>query len=39
VNHPAEPHQVREQPRLLSTFQSLLTSHGIELSWPEIRGY
>ncbi|MGI5149499.1 FAD-dependent oxidoreductase [Plantactinospora sp. CA-294935] len=39
LGHGTEPHQVREEPRHLGTFQSILTSHGIELRWPEVRGY
>jgi hypothetical protein len=33
------PHAVRADAALLSDFQTLLTSRGVELRWPEIVGY
>jgi hypothetical protein len=33
------PHAVRDKSDLLQDFQSVLTRRGVELAWPEIRGY
>jgi glycine/D-amino acid oxidase-like deaminating enzyme len=33
------PHAVREKSDLLDEYQSLLVRRGIELAWPEVRGY
>jgi hypothetical protein len=33
------PHAVREKADLLQEFQSVLVKRGVELAWPEIRGY
>jgi hypothetical protein len=32
-------HQVQEDDRLLADFQALLHREGIEISWPDVRGY
>ncbi|TNC24110.1 FAD-dependent oxidoreductase [Amycolatopsis alkalitolerans] len=37
--HRRQPHQVHGDPRLLAEFQSELLSHGVELAWPEVKGY
>ena len=34
-----EPHQVHETERLLAAFQDELVRDGVELAWPEIKGY
>lgn len=33
------PRTVRNTPRLLAEFQSLLTTRGVELHWPDVTGY
>ncbi|SMC85120.1 FAD-dependent oxidoreductase [Kibdelosporangium aridum] len=33
------PHAVREKPDLLNDLQSVLVKRGVELAWPEIKGY
>jgi hypothetical protein len=33
------PHAVRENSDLLQDFQSVLTRRGVELAWPDVRGY
>lgn len=33
------PHAVREKADLLADFKTLLTRRGVELSWPQVRGY
>ncbi|TDC77417.1 FAD-dependent oxidoreductase [Streptomyces hainanensis] len=35
----ATPHQVLADERRLADYQAELTDHGVELSWPEVRGY
>lgn len=32
-----EPHAVRENPELLSEYQSLLTAQGVEIDWPQLK--
>ncbi|MBC9712636.1 FAD-dependent oxidoreductase [Streptomyces sp. TRM66268-LWL] len=39
VEHGLSPRAVRNSPERLETFQRLLTSHGVELRWPDISGY
>jgi hypothetical protein len=34
-----EPHDVRRKEQHLRMFQSTLVADGVELAWPEIRGY
>jgi hypothetical protein len=33
------PHAVRDKADLLQDFQAVLTRRGVELAWPEIKGY
>ena len=39
LRHRTTPHQVRAEPARLADYQSALTGHGVELAWPDIRGY
>ncbi|NED96297.1 FAD-dependent oxidoreductase [Phytoactinopolyspora alkaliphila] len=39
LEHRVTPHQVRADERHLAQYQKCLTSAGIELAWPSIRGY
>ncbi|NEE01645.1 FAD-dependent oxidoreductase [Phytoactinopolyspora halotolerans] len=39
LRHGATPHQVRSDDAHLAAFQQALTDRGVELSWPEVRGY
>lgn len=35
----ARPHQVRSEAGHLAAFQALLVADGVELAWPDVRGY
>jgi len=39
LDHAVDPRVVRNSPRLLEEFQSLLTTRGVELHWPDVTGY
>nr|WP_198663940.1 FAD-dependent oxidoreductase [Jiangella endophytica] len=39
LTHGTTPHQVRADTEHLSAFQTTLTDHGVELAWPDVRGY
>ncbi|TFD87350.1 FAD-dependent oxidoreductase [Cryobacterium lactosi] len=39
LDHAVDPRVVRNTPRLLEEFQSLLTTRGVELHWPDVTGY
>jgi hypothetical protein len=39
LRHGREPHQVHADPALLSAFQAELAQQGVELAWPDVRGY
>jgi hypothetical protein len=39
LEHDLEPHQVRATGGLLEAFQDELVSDGVELAWPQIKGY
>jgi hypothetical protein len=39
MHHGSQPHQVHEDPKLRSEFQSELTSQGVDLAWPDVQGY
>lgn len=39
LDREVDPRTVRNSPRLLEEFQSLLTTQGVELHWPDVTGY
>jgi hypothetical protein len=39
LENDTEPHQVHATDRLLRTFQDELSRDGVELAWPEVKGY
>ena len=39
LDRAVDPRAVRSTPRLLEEFQSLLTTEGVELHWPDVTGY
>ena len=39
LDRAVDPRAVRNSPRLLEEFQSLLTTRGVELHWPDVTGY
>lgn len=39
VQHGAVPEQVHADDDHLEAYQRLLTEHGVELAWPDVRGY
>jgi hypothetical protein len=39
LTHKVTPHQVRGDDAHLAAYQKTLTDHGVELSWPQVRGY
>ncbi|MFB9831176.1 FAD-dependent oxidoreductase [Actinoallomurus acaciae] len=39
LSHGTEPAQVHADPALLERFQAELAADGVELSWPQVRGY
>jgi hypothetical protein len=39
IEHGARPRAVHETPALLRDFQRTLTRQGVELHWPDVRGY
>ncbi len=39
LDRAVEPRAVRDTPRFLEEFQSLLVHQGVELHWPDVTGY
>lgn len=39
LDRAVDPRAVRNTPRMLEEFQSLLTTRGVELHWPDVTGY
>jgi hypothetical protein len=39
LNNGLTPHQVQADDALLTDFQSRLYAEGIEIRWPDVRGY
>jgi hypothetical protein len=39
LDRASEPRAVHSAPPLLEEFQSLLAANGVELHWPDVRGY